>query len=758
MLELALSLARQGYAIHPVRPDKRPYLASWPERATTDEDTLRQWWYGVYSDAYPGIACGPSGLVVFDIEGANKAQNGYAPEANAAALEIDQYPTLTVRTPSGGLHYYYRYDGEVDKAKLYVAEQVVGDRQAGAAYVMPPGVPGYSVERGGAVKALPDGLLEVGTKPTPSTKGKRDGVSAGERNEYLIAVVGGLRNWVDDLDELLELAHRRNERDCEPPLPADEVNYMVRKAWRRWNPQKLDDVLSTDEPTEAAPVKAASTDPEPLTEPFAKTDIGNSQRFTTRNGHRARFVHAWGRWITWDGTRWRPDTDGQAERWLVETLRHAAHVEPALHPDCDKDGCSKTWHPDCERVATSTWLEQSESRRRIQDALTLASTAPGMHVTPDDLDGRTDVLNCPNGMADLRTGQLVPHDPEAMCTLVTRTNYNPDAMSERFEDFLTEVFPDTIDTRGIVDTHMATYDDNGDLRNFVQRAFGYSLMGAPEREQCLFIHYGASASGKSTLLESFAYAIGEYGTSADVETVLARQRGQHPTDLAALRGRRVVDTSELDSGERLSESVVKRVTSGDRIKARFMRQDQFEYVPTWVLHVTTNHGFSLGAGGESVKRRVKVIPWTVSFAGKGADKMLRETLKAEAEALLAWAVKGAVEYHQRGQDLNMPQCAQDVGDELFQDADPVAAFCNDALIVTYNESHWAATDSLYAAFRTWWSESGRKGEPDMNKRAFGMALSRVEGMPGSQQRWVMGSNRRVRPGVRIVPEYTKELT
>jgi putative DNA primase/helicase len=353
------------------------------------------------------------------------------------------------------------------------------------------------------------------------------------------------------------------------------------------------------------PTRLADLDPlDPLPEE-PLTEFGYARRLIEVYGERLRFVVAWNRWLIWDGSKWAADSNGQVQRWMKVIARTVTSA--ALLDKADKDVL---------RAA-----KRAESNSGVKGALTLASTEPEIALAPNDLDTDPYLLNCPNGILDLRTGQLRPHDPKALLTKMTGASYDPQAPGPMFFKFLERIQPDAA------------------MREFLARLLGHSVDGTVAAH-ILPIFYGDGANGKSTLIDAVMKALGDYADAADPDLLKARRFDAHPTGVADLHGLRLALLHESDAGHRLAEGTVKRLTGGDRIKARKMHQDFWSFEPSHTFLMLTNHKPVVSGTDEGIWRRLYLIPFEVVIPPEERDDELGAKLNQESAAILSWLIAG----------------------------------------------------------------------------------------------------------------------
>ena len=338
------------------------------------------------------------------------------------------------------------------------------------------------------------------------------------------------------------------------------------------------------------------------------TDLGYARRLVKVYGGRLRYVPAWRRWLIWDGRRWAHDSTGQAARWMKAVARRL--TADALAIEDGKD----------ERRGLSA-ARRGESSRAIAGALTLASTEAELAVSPDDLDADPFLLNCANATLDLRTGELHDHDPADMLTKMTGAAFDPEAAGPEFAKFLGRVQP------------------QDEMRAYLGRLLGHALEGRVV-EHVLGIFHGIGRNGKGTLIGAVVSALGDYADAADPELLTARTFDAHPTSTADLFGLRLAILHETDKGRRLAEATVKRLTGGDRLKARRMREDFWSFDPSHTFVMLTNHKPLVSGTDEAIWARLRLVPWDVVIPAEERDLGLADKLAAELDAVLAFLVTG----------------------------------------------------------------------------------------------------------------------
>lgn len=425
------------------------------------------------------------------------------------------------------------------------------------------------------------------------------------------------------------------------------------------------------------------------------TELGHARRLVKEAGHRLRWVPAWRRWLAWDGCRWALDTTGAADRVVKEVARAVTRrCDMAATPD------------DAVGKAELRSALKLESAAAIRGTLALAGTEPGIAVAPEQLDAHPHLLNVANGVLDLDTRQLRKHDPDLLLTRITTVAYHPGASAPTWEKFLERILPDT------------------ELCKFVQRLLGCALSGRVI-EHVLPIFLGAGANGKSTMLGAVATVLGEYAATADPALLVDRGYDTHPTGVADLQGRRLALVHETDSGRTLAEGTVKRLTGGDVIKARRMREDFWEFTPSHLLIMVTNHRPQVRGTDEGIWRRLRLVPFEVVVPPAERDPELPEKLAAEGEGILRWLIEGHTQWRTRG--LDDPKAVTAATGRYRSDEDALGRFLDQ---MTHRSSQASVRTSLL--FGEWQRWAGAEGvEPgtqtalthDMGSRGYEIGKS-----------------------------------
>lgn len=431
----------------------------------------------------------------------------------------------------------------------------------------------------------------------------------------------------------------------------------------------------------------------------ARTDIANGRRLIRKHGSDLRYCHPWGKWLVWDGKRWNLDETAEVARRAKSISDDLWREIPGLSKDVSDEVLGKI-------LAFAKYTSSSGS---IQRMLTEASSEPGAQVMPAQLDADPWILNCQNGTVDLTTGNLRPHAHADMLTKISPVEFDPDATCPVWERFIASLFG----------------GDEG-LVGYVQRLCGYWLTGVV-REQILPILHGSGANGKTTFLNTIMDVIGpDYVMKAVPDFLMAKRHESHPTDKADLFGKRFVACSETEEGRRLAESLVKELTGAEKIRARRMREDFWEFNPTHKIALVTNHRPTVSGTDRGIWRRLRLVPFEVCFwdADKGEtgephlrqDKTLADKLRAEHVGILTWVIRGTLEWQHDGEKV--PEQVQQQTGNYRESQDTLGVWMQDCCTVAHGFSIRAT--ELYASYKAWCELSG---EFSASQKKFGLSMT-----------------------------------
>lgn len=420
---------------------------------------------------------------------------------------------------------------------------------------------------------------------------------------------------------------------------------------------------------------------------FKRTDLGNAERLVDRHGENIRYCNDFGAWYLNNGKLWSPDKTNRILQFAKDTVR-AIYEEAAQAEDPDT------------RKSLAEHAVRSESRARIESLVALAKSE--VPVIPEEMDKNEWLFNCDNGVIDLKTGKLHPHNRELMMTKISPVKYDSEADCPTWIQFLNDIFQDE---QGNV---------KQDTIEFLQKAAGYSLTGST-KEQVLFFLYGTGRNGKSTYMNVIQKILGAYGKQTNSETFTLKKNERVNNDVADLVGARLVAATESEENARLAESLIKQLTGGEEIRARFLFQNNFVYTPTYKIFFITNHRPVIRGNDEGIWRRIRLIPFTVTIPDHKLDKDLPEKLRNEMPGILRWMVEGCLKWQKEG--LGAPEEVTEATNNYRNEMDTMGNFISDYCIT--HEAAKSFGNDLYRQYQEWISETG---EYELSKPKFNRKL------------------------------------
>jgi putative DNA primase/helicase len=457
------------------------------------------------------------------------------------------------------------------------------------------------------------------------------------------------------------------------------------------------DVVSRDQGAEAGRILAS------LIERYGDSDAMNAHALVAWTDGRIKFAPGLGFYV-WNGHVW--------ERSEVKVRQEIHRMGAALVL--------------AGKLAESKGFTMTT---RIDALLTELRSVPSVYVAPQDFDNRPELLSFRNGVVELRTETLREHRKEDMLTYSLAITYDAEAKCPRWERFLTEIFP-----------------DDADLVPYMQRLIGYGVTGYTD-EQCFAVLWGKGANGKSVLTDTVDSVFGTITKTTPFATFEEKSSGGIPNDIASLRGARLVMASEGEAGKPMSEAVLKRVTGKDMVSARFLRQEFFEFKPSFLLMLATNHKPKFKGQDDGLWRRVKMIPFKRFFAPHEREYDLDKQLLAEAQGIAAWAVRGARVWFEGG--LKDPASITKATQEYKETSDALAGFFPGVLVA--DDSARIDGAEAYNDYKDWCEAEGLPQREVWTRRAFYSAMEergiqRVRGAKGMVLVGVRTASQEVKSG------------
>lgn len=675
------------------RIGKHPRVPNGVHDATTNPDLLRDWW-SRWPEANIGLATGSaSGLTVIDIDG----PRGYDTLAALTGRAFSAPSASIIRT-GRGVHVFYR-TGTMPIPNMRLGDAVdlrgdrgyvvaVGSRHASGRYYrhsswgvkhptrLKPDIPPPWL-RAILDNRLPSSIVTATPKVSSDAyfeaalNGELDRLRQapeGERNNTLNRcafrlaqlINGGAIDWNTVRMQLMIAAHGIG-------LGESEASSTIESGFKAGQMEPRPIVLTSG--LYNSPVVS-----DPIVEELAKlgeTDADNARRLARRYENQLACTPGSG-YLIYDGKRWVRDKQSTRVGFAEETARAIALEAAFLTDPREKASRAACATRSLSKGALDRMIDVAQYRLMKRDEL----------FDTDDF-----VLNVENGTLDLREGSLRRHSSSDWLTKLAPVRYDPAATCPTFEGFLDRALK-----------------GDAELISYVQKAIGYTLTGLTG-EQIFFFPFGPGSTGKSTLVNVIRELMGDYGIHASTDTFTAKQHDNGiPADLARLKGARMVTAVEVNWSRQIDEARVKALTGGDPITARHLYRDFFEFQPACKLWFVANDLPGVRGTAEAFWRRVHLIPFDVIIPKEERDDRLVERLKAEAEGILAWAVRGCLAWQKDG--LSPPEAVRRGIEGWQRKADHVARFFNDELILDQENTTPAA--EVYHRYEGWCRKNGEK--------------------------------------------------
>lgn len=663
--------------------------------ATNNEKQLKEWFSNILNNI--AIATG-SGIVVIDLD--NDPDNGkYGSEIWEEWQQIyGQAPdTWECLTGGGGRHLYFRCNDEKLTTGVNIAPGV-DFRGRGGYVIAPPSIHAsgkiYEWEASHHPEDTPIAempvwlhalLLQSVKSPSKSPSNEiPERFKEGERNSELFRLAASLRARGLSIDEMIATVTTVNKSRCLPPLSDKEIETICNSAGK-YEKGQFHSVIPATETKDLNTLKPESN------KRYQWNDIGNGNLFADWFKDIARFAPERKKWMVYDGRRWKADTANLKVMQLCKQLADAL-MSYALSIKDEKLRTDYIKH-------ITKWQQRNYRETILKDA---ASIYP---VEMSEFDTDPFILNCLNGTLNLRSRLFHTHKAEDMLSKLSGVIYDPQAKSLRWERFINEIM------------------QSQDKAVYLQKSLGYSLTGDTSHE-CFFMPYGpTSRNGKGTLMETFMQLMGDYGRTATPDTIAQKQKpnGSGPSeDIARLAGARFINISEPDKKMVLSAALVKTLTGKDKITARFLNENSFEFYPQFKLWVNTNHLPTVTDSTLFSSGRVKIIPFEKHFTEAERDEGLKvELAKPEnLSAVLNWCLEGLWLIEETG--FKPPEEVVAATDDYRRSNDKISRFLGDEM--EQDSLAETRTSEVYRRYQEWCASNGFFPENSAN---FKSALANV---------------------------------
>lgn len=447
--------------------------------------------------------------------------------------------------------------------------------------------------------------------------------------------------------------------------------------------------------------------------PRSYDDTGNAERFLDRFGDVVRYSYNRKRFYVYNGINWEIDERGLVRTLIDQTVNDMKNEKVLTSEDVDEEDAILNLQKHIKNSRSNA------AKNRMEDEI-----KHHIPVTFEDFDRDDMLLNTPNGYLDLTSGEQREEDKTKMFSYVTNTEMTVTQQPDTWIDFLNDIF-----------------NNDQELIRFIQKSIGYSMTGST-REQVMFILHGKGRNGKSIFIETVREILGTYSDNIQAKTIMVKRGDTINNDIAKLQGVRLVTSSEPNEGFRFDEGLIKQLTGGDTVTARFLYGEEFNFDPKFKIWVTTNHKPIVRGTDDGIWRRLLLIPFKVQIPEHKVDKDLKYKLLREAPAILNWMLEGSIAWQKEG--LGIPKEVRDASEGYRKEMDVIEQFVADECIV--GEGEKVGANELFKSYQAWADETG---EYKMNKNKFGTKMKdKFEGKRLSAGIHYMGINLRERfPGL-----------
>jgi len=631
MVDVALQISRElGFPVFPCREyvdkkknkvSKAPYTPHGFIDASTDENQIRKWW-SKFPNALVGVPTGEiTDIFVIDIDTDGKKDG----QSSFDKLEVGDPQTCQTITLSGGRHLIFKYPADlpitIDAGKL-LGDGI--DIRNNGGYVIWAGSTtahgGYEYRAGYSPKEvgfqpMSDKLIGHFLQAIKEKKAKpsKQNPLVGERNSTLFHEAVTLSNKGVS-SGLIEAYLQDRNLDCVEPIDTNELNTIYKNA--------------------TSYKKSAY---------IALTDLGNAERFARDHQGEVIFCSDQEAWYAWNGTIWEIGEIAVQQRAKETTRNMLAEKMP-------NDEVQKHLFK---------WQKQSESSPRQKAILATAKSHESLVQTSEVLDKNKNLFNVVNGTLDLESSTLKPHTNTDLLTKVANASLLENETAPRWKTFIEEV------TAG-----------DKELASFLQKACGYLLCG-DRKEQIILFLIGEGANGKSVFIDVISHVFGDYAGVISAKALIDKSAGSIPSDIAAIASKRLVTLSEFPERVPINTTTVKSITGGDKLTARHLYKEWFEFTPQFQLLCAMNDLPQVHYADDAYFRRIRILPFNRKFTEEEMDKDLTTKLKSEADGILGWCLEGYKLY--RSQGLKQTQRMTAELEHYRRNADPVAQFVSDCI-------------------------------------------------------------------------------
>lgn len=714
-LTFALDLAAAGLPVFRLKDStdpkiaKTPFAKGWQAEATTDSAKVTELFsaggYGV------GIFTGSKDrpLLAVDVDRKHDV-DGYRTLLGWELAGDDLPDTRTHTTLTGGSHLLFRVKEPVSpsvrkigagldvRSKGSYLAASIGDQRYAIGNAPMADAPDWLVarcgearERKSAVAAVPVAINQDSAQARALRYLAEDAPIAVKGNggdQTTFGVAARVRDFGVEQQQCLDLMFEHWNPRCPPGWAYDKLAVKVSNAYAY-----AENVPGQAAPeAEFSPLAVATDEPEAM--PMSEDSMAIS--FAVMREKDARYIAESGEWRIY-----------RDKRWMVDKTLHVY------------DAVRRMVRASLEGAAPATRAKLS-SAAAISAIERLARSDRRLAATIGQWDANPWLLNTPAGAIDLTTGKLLDAEREHYTTKMTAVA--PGGDCPLWKAFLAK----------------ATAGD-AELQIFIQKMAGYCLTGIT-REHAMFLLHGQGGNGKGVLMNTLTGVQGDYAKVAPVDTFTASVGERHPADMAMLQGARLVSAQETEQGRQFAEAKIKALTGGDPISARFMRGNFFTYQPQFKLVIAGNHKPELRHVDEAMRRRLHLIPFTVTVPAGERDEMLPEKLKAEWSGILAWAIEGCLLWQREG--LRPPLAVRAATENYLAAEDAMGLWLAEECVVASDK--WCSASGLFDSWHRW---SVRTGDRFAKRKHFLAQLA----TKGFQEKREAGTGSRGFAGLALRP-------
>lgn len=422
--------------------------------------------------------------------------------------------------------------------------------------------------------------------------------------------------------------------------------------------------------------------------PRSYDDTGNADRVMDRYGDIIRYSYQSKKFYIYNGVIWEEDNRGVIRTLIDAMITDMKNEKVVTTEEVEEEDAIANLQ---KHIKNS---RSNRAKKNIEDEL-----KHRVAILPEEFDRNDMLLNTKNGYLDLSSGELHEHDKEELFSRVAGSEYTNNAQPDTWISFLNDIF-----------------DYDGELIRYIQKALGYSLTGS-SKEQIMFILLGNGRNGKSLFVNVISEIMGDYSTNMQADSLMVKRNSGVNNDIARLAGARFVTSSEPNEGFVFDEGLIKQMTGDDKITARFLHQENFEFEAKFKIWLATNHRPIVRGTDDGIWRRLVVIPFDVQIPEHKVDRDLKYKLLREAPAILDWMLEGSLMWQRQG--LKQPKRIQEAGYEYRKDMDITDAFLDDMCEV--GEGYEIAASEFYQAYSNW---AKTNNEYDVGNVEFGKRMKK----------------------------------